>query len=1716
MASLADFNNTAPQKLTDFISSSRNAGSGVNSSTVTNVASHAAVLGNEQDVLKNYTLVSSELSMDGSTSTLDELLAKNQTIDKQLAYEEMQRILRDPNMDKEMKARFMDGYINMTTDQTDSRSLSVLVAQNASQLPQSEDENDETVETSMYNVLADGLDEVDSYKGWVQSQINLSSNLKDRDFFNVTVDFLETMVPFLEPAATAKVQAAREQGVGGVVEAMTLLGQSKDAIRKSIANMPVDQRRDVAQKLIDIVKNGGGSWTLRRNELNMINQLNQFLVSDSYSDLDQVTDNIFSLMDVVLPVAGWGAKVLRAGKTAKITAANMKRAEAVAEEASVAAVEETVAALPRSDLDNIIDGSKGFDKATSDEIGNARNTIGYGLADGKSIDEIIASDPVFKKFTPEELEELKSMIVNRTVTPASDDTVSAMKDMIADRIINSLEQLDEVSYDKIASLREEIGKVVTRGAVANPKKLTADVMSKTKAYLRSQQLEAMSKEKVKGLVKELHEQSNVSRLSVRTGVDHTSLSQTLKDANAGKARATNAMMEADPSDKAARALYGTSRADAIANDRLPEVASVDGSVRNKVRMTESDPSPNQAVIDNALKSGRTDLDQAEKTQQRTQVKDAFKEVVGLTPRAEMSTVADTPSGASFDMVYGPTDGGFRNAQQALNQVLIGLRKYGVKGDEVELLAKDSSGKYVPIKGVPSEDGNYLVRVKYNYEFTPTDVVDYSLLGNKKYKMFESRTNLTDGTAGSVLEHIIPASSIINRVIFNSASVAADRFSWITKNLVNLASVYSKKYKKLSPRQKALVDEYRIEANAKGIAFTTANLKARGFDDAAIDTMRSWKETTDTMYHLENVDVNKTLRSRGWERFTDQINDTDLIARPKSNRFGDSVKAYDPGSNTVRVVERKELEELYANNGTIGELKEPLQMNDELADYIIVPNNETGYLRRIRDDDRTLNYRDGYYPVKYTDPIFIEKQFRKKDGSVYNKAIATAGSHADAKALIERLKSTDAEGVYNPRYDYKRGTQNFDDADWSVAVSGGRSAQRVRGKRLGDANSITDLNHANVESPEESLIHSIRSLASRTAFRDWIETTKSRWMANYGDMVAEQKGQIMWPSDVRLIGAGSISHDLSKLQDAKTTWRYVRAMEAGYVNLVDDLTKVFFQNVSDTVGSKKGWGWLEKGASKLSEVSPTAFARKKAFRLLLAANPLRQLPVQAMQALPILMATNPLAIPKITSQMIMLDYLANGGDAASFMKGVAKAATGMDAKSASKLAEDWKASGFEASVEANSLIRDQLSSLVDRTFLQKAGSVAGKPIDLMQKVGFNLGEQILMRSVWLSEYDLAIKAGKKMNAEDLDNLNARVRNLTLNMNKAGELPYNENSLSVAMQFFQAPHKAWAQVALGHTGLSGADRIKLGTSYVLTYGIGGSFLTDMIMKAVGTTDPETREMIEGGLFNLSLNNALSSLYGETIRTDFSDSLRLLDPELFTGWTSLIDSEVGEVLSSNASMSLVLGQNPRVTNFVKQMMRPFTVSDDKKPEELQLLGVSFLNLFSGTSNFLKAKYASENLKTISSKGKVIDYHVNAVEAFLKASGFNTIDEVNYYASQEEIYRTSQKFKDDIKVVVDEIYSRLAAKGISQEEQGYYLDIMAEAQRAFKNDPVYMKEFSQQIYYKALAGEDSLYRVLRSMSGYMDAQEFENMVMKSPVTDEAKSTLIQAKRMFGVNNGN
>lgn len=1694
MLKLADFNpnQSTDTSLKDFQPAGfTDGGPIVNQTTTNNIAAHASLLDEPANVMKAYSDISSELTT-GSSVTLDALLRKRDDLDHKAMYDQLQSILADPNIPQDEKATYFSGYLGMTSDRPGNRSLNVLVAQEAAISPSAPDENDEAVDTLIPSD-ASQYDEVDQYNGWVQKQINVQANANNDDWFASTVNILESMVPFADQLGVLRTQAAvgKITNPAQLVAGLALIGNNKEEVRQAISRMPLSERYDFAQKVIDTVKLTGGSITGRPNTLAQINQLNAFLASGGYSDTDKWTDNIFSALDAVAFVPN-PAKLFGAGVDAVRASSALKRA---------AKVEEAVI------------------KSAEPDVAKTVESIKFETMDGRSISPTTNPEELrsFKPISDEDMLSAQETVAKTIVDKfkvTKGDKAAASPDM-AQMILDTGMDYSSVYDDVLARVKQ-----VYNGGTYYKEDIVQQISKAAQDALNSNNMKLPKtyKATTAQLVKKALAESDVNRLSVRTGVDQTSVSQTVKPVNPEKYRQMHEMVAGNGDDRIAQDLYGTTRDDALANDILPEVKSTEGTVRNKVSIPdEADPKISHETVDRIRENrGRTDLSEAEKIAMRAEARKNFNNVVGLQPRTAMGTVGDgavdTPTGVSFDMVYGPTDGGFKSKEQAVTQALFAFRKYGITEGELEVLGKSPKGDFIPAK-----DGSfdsYLVRVKHDYEFTPADTVEYSTLSNGNWKLFDSRESWTDGRMGSLLQHFIPASSIINKVIFNSSTIASDRASWINKILVDLTGSYAEKFTKLDKRQKALVDSYRIEANEKNLKFNTANLKARGLSDDAIAALRDWKHVTDTMWWLENIDVNKTARARGWERFVDQTGNTDLLAKPVSNRgFGNGVRAFDSEKGQIVSLTKAEVDELYAKGGTIAQTRGTVEHGDDAFDMIIVKNNsESSYLRRVRDDDITLPYRDGYYPIKYTDTYFIEQQFKKADGSTYTKAIATAGSMKDAEQMFNRLRSTNKEAQFNIRSDYRMGSDAFDEANWSYLVSSGRSAQRVRGQRLINASGVTDPAHIHIESPEDSLIASIRSLSHRTAFRDWVETTKSRWMNKYGHLLEPQEGyKQLWPEDVRKIGQGKLQYSNAEVKDAKATWRHVRAMEAGYVNLLDDASKNFFKGFSDTAG-RKGWGWVEKLSGAAAKGSPTAFVRKKAFRLLLAANPLRQAPVQAMQALPVLIATNPLAIPKIAAQTILMNFIKTGGDSKTFMKVMGKLPLGLTEKEAADLAKHYEMSGFEAAVDANSLIRDQISNIVDRTWRQKVQTVAAKPLNFMQKVGFNAGENFLMRTVWLSEYDILRKSGKKIDAASLEELNARVRNLTLNMNKAGELPYNENMFSAALQFFQAPHKAFAQILLGHKGLSVADRVKLGVSYVTTYGLGAGALTNLIMSQFNG-DPATKEIVEGGLFNLTMNATLSGLFGQEVRTDFSDSLRLLDPEMvnpFAFFTGLMETDIPSVLTSGAGVGLVLGDNPRVTNFVKQLARPFMVDDTKKPEEMLLAGKAFLEMFSGGSNFFKAKYALEMQKSINGRGGVVDYHISSVEAILKAAGFSTIDEINRYASNEEVYRNSQKYKDDISLVIDETSKRLASQGISTDEENWYIDMMSEAQRVFENDPVYMTEFANQIKYKASTGENSIFSTLQRQMGYTPHDKFVELVNNTHMSDGFKKILLDSARQL------
>ena len=1660
MASLSDFNAPVKKpKLSDFFATGPQRNPSLSPASINNVAAQTAAVDASGDVNGTYLRVTDELNY-GTSNVVSRVTQMFDEQDAQANERALMDIAGDASIPPEQREQAIRTF-NPNGANRIQRSFFERTALAASMADSDPDDNDETEMVRLDTTGA--IDEVDAYNGWVQKELNRLDNLSNPGALQTMAQAIMTIVPFYEQLSNAKVSSEilgenGQPNVGAVVQSLGLLGENKAAVRDAIQAMPAKDRYELAQKVMDLAVNSSGPGAFSENDIIMMNELNAYLRGQSYGNDERLVDNIFSALDVVGvlggPIArGVGAlgnvgRGFKEGRVAKATAA---RAEAAM--ANLNSVPEDVVAT----------------EAASPQLLLEWKPEAPDLSSG--VDELIDGiDPEFFNRSRLSSEAGKQQI--RDVLATNPQSV--------DEVLSNLDIVDNMNSGQVNTLREEVGNLLAKRN--KPREFTIQYPD---------------------------EASNVARLRVRTGVKPTSVSQAYVTTNPGKARVAHQMIVNDKTGKAAEVLAGTTRSDAIANDVLPEVKNGDGSVRTKVNMDEAAPNPDQKLI-KTVNEARGDIhfSDAEKVGMRKAAKDVWRDVQGMVPRSSMSTIGDSPRGVSFDVVYGPKDGGFADANQAVAQAKFGLRKYGVTDDQIEVLKFNGAG-YVPVTDW-SKKGNYLVRVKHDYEFTPGDVVNWSLTKSGNWKMFDAMPPRASGVQGGLINHFIPSTAYIDRVLLDAASVAADRSAWIMNRLLDLGNNYAKRYGKLDAQQKAYVDHYIVKANAEGLKFNTQALKSVGMTDEAVETVRAWKTTQDTLYHFENLDVIKTLRGRGFMHYVDNTG-SDLIVKPVHiNQTGEVRYVFD--GEHVRAISRKEIKELYDNGGSIAITRGANTWGDDVFEHVLVQNKAEGsYLRQIADTDQILTYRDGYYTVRYENPYFIRQKVVTKDGKTYWKAIATAEDRKLAEAEINRLRATDNAGEYDLSGDIKKGTGEYDDIQWESMVSNGRTAQRIRGERLKDVGTESDINKLHIETPEESLIKSIRSLSVRTSHRDFIETAKKRYMAQFEHLMPKKNGLPQWPSDVREIARNNVSDKLGNVADARATWRYIEAMDAGYINLLDDASKNFFKFFSDVAG-RTGFSWLERQARKAEDFGPTGWARKKAFRLLLAFNPLRQLPVQAMQALPVILATNPTGIARIANQHMMLSYLARGGNTDSWFKAIAKNATGLTPAQAKELVKNYELSGFEASVQANSLIRDDMKNLVDRSLGQKFGRTMAKPGDFFQKIGFEAGENILMRSVWLSEYDrlLRSKKGKKIGMDELERLNAKVRHLTLNMNKAGELPYNENALSAFMQFFQAPHKGFAQVLMQHKGLTTAERMKLGAMYITTYGLGANYITDMVSKLL-PPDSDLREGIEGGVFNVLMNKTLSMLYGQDVNTDFSDSFRLLAfPNVMQFTSDLLSLQFGEMLTASPSASLVFGDSPRVTRFVKSLMRPFTVENSWTPEEFQHVGITFLNMFSGGSNIFKAKYILEHQRQIGSMGQTIDWESNYIEAMLKAAGFATMDEVRYYALNDKTYKASKAFKDDISMFVKETSRRLALEGIANDEAEYWLKMMAEAQRVYGHDPDANKEIMDQVKFRVSQNEGSIMDTLLRLAPITGEDEMNKMIDIAPMDDAQKEQLRNAVKFI------
>lgn len=1236
--------------------------------------------------------------------------------------------------------------------------------------------------------------------------------------------------------------------------------------------------------------------------------------------------------------------------------------------------------------------------------------------------------------------------------------------------------------------------------------------------------------------------SNTVKRMVKSRVQPTTVSQNYKDTNPDKARASFEAAVVDDSGEAAEALYGTGKVDVVSNDMMPEMKNADTSVTAKVAIPEKnleiDRRASADLMDFVKDDGALYVFNSEKAQARAAAVSRFENVIGMSARKEMFQVAETGMGAAIRAVYGPTEGGFSSMEDAVNMATWALRGSGVTKEQVKLLRRQGS-EYVEIPraeydailynkvvaenisgaqmqvSVKRKPSDILVAVDHDYTFSPGDVAAWAE-ADVKYNIFD-RLNLLKGTAGagSLQRHLVDAHSMLHPNITMGASVAIDRAAGIEKELLELGKTFADNFSKADSEIQAVMTKLVKEANEKGKEFSYNEMIAAGLRDTEITAMKDWQKYWDTMWQLENRDLAKTLRNRGYMEYVDSVGDTRLFAKPVARtQVGKVGKVYDPQTGKIGRLSDAEVKELYDKEGGFAALRQPLVVGDEAVEHIIVPNtSNSAYLRAINDDTQVLNYRKGYYAVHYTDPYFVVEKVKNSRGdTLYERAIATAGNKRDAEALASSKAANEGK-VFNDDYFVRGDIKKMDmssDEFWDLQQVRGRSAQRVRGKRLEDADTnVMDPTQTNIMDPVDSMIVSARSASHRVALRDMLETTKARFTSQYQEFLPTNEfGQKIMPSnigDVMYRGGGP--EDAKKLGDARTTFEYIKYLEDGYINHIDDAYKAALKGIADIAGNAglaktdKSLRWMADGRG------PSAMGKNLAFNLYLALNPLRQFVVQSHQAVQ-LAANYPrwVASGQSTPQLTVLMAKQLGMRVPdNILKGA-----GLTAESAEQMYQQFRRTGQVAAIDKQNLVRGSLLNLADqmslgKTMVGKTWQISTKPLTWSRQLGFDAGENINTMTAWLANRDTALRSGKDMSNTTVQaEVAGKARNYTYNMNAAGDMPYNQNSLAMVFQFMQVPHKAMLGMATNRV-LTPMQKSRLvafnATMYTLPpaamiswFGEGGA---DILPEG-----GEARDAMIQGLEGYTLNKLLALATGEQSTIDWSG----LSPMDMYGSMefvhSLFTTDAGTIISSTPSGQLLFGNNPRLTNFAKTAARYFNLVDDyQDPTVFSQVAMDFAKLGSGFSNAYKAAYVLEYNKKYGSLGGNTNTSISTPNAIALAFGFQSLTDAQNRYVNDVIYNKSKDFEADVKEYYRATKAHLLSKHQGIEDSEFANKVLGEAWRTWGNDNYRARQLLATELRRDLQNKDArIYQNLLRENNIYGKGELEALTKTLPFESEEK----------------
>ena len=1116
-------------------------------------------------------------------------------------------------------------------------------------------------------------------------------------------------------------------------------------------------------------------------------------------------------------------------------------------------------------------------------------------------------------------------------------------------------------------------------------------------------------------------------------------------------------------------------------------------------------------------SGATEFTRAEKQKALSSVQNDFRSAEGLTINDSMSSFSLDGGRVKVDAVYGAGRGSFSTPEEALAQAKLALRNHAITDSDITLLRKEGI-EHVPVNyaEVAGKQGNYLVRISTSSEI---DVATVGALEKQtmKWNFLDRIPQLFIKDGGSATRHLLDAASVLPSVYTGSAVAATYRTSAVEKFLLNMAAEYGNKWKALDKNSRSAVDSYIREANHSGLAENVTDLRARGFSTAQIDALDTWRDFWNAHYYMENSDLIRTLNVQGYQIFNH--NGTTLFAKQlakdhtvagRLNARGTDVVGgspiFNPTGNTVTRLTADEIDDLYTSGGYLAKLRRPTDFGGTTAEIMVVRNTPQEYLRKLQDSDMALNYRPGYFQIQYKAPQFVDEILEKgANGEVLKyRTIAVGPDTLTSEVFRKRMASTTGK-EYRVRGD-DRAFAKDSDSWWDVNSASGRIAQRQRGKMLESADGVNQLGDgSHIVSPVDSAMRAARSVAGRVVTRPVLETAKARAIQQYADVFPSNgMGGVRWPRDLSEIGSPGAMHSAA-VRDARTVWEYVNYLENGYINGMDNTFKSLLGAVSEQLGKlsvkfdSKALASVERGINNINEASggPVSLTKNFVFLAYIGSNVLRQLIVQPHQILRTL-SYNPKGWGSGTVQKYAASYLGH----------IAGATLSKENAAFAKFVDH---SGLLANVDKQNLVRGVLTDAAHSSNVLTRG--VGTVVNFPRKIGFDIGEMGNMLGHAAAVYDKFKRAGRNMaDKVVLDEATSELSAISYGMNFAEDMPYNQTSAALVLQFMQIPHKAFLQIT--NRRIDPKIRARMLAADVLMWG-GPAALVSKFMGGDILSDDEHnpyRQIALDGLESMLLNEAFNVLLPpdspeNRTKVDFSS----LAPYDISGWmkvgAAVMEGGVKEVLLSSPASNLLFKDGSKVQRAVLSLGRFFNVVDDSDSDPEQAIDVlnNFMKVMSGYSNAAKGVALLNGHQRLNDMGVVVERRTEVVEAWAQILGFGSDDVKKMYDLNNDFYKATKANREEVMRMYKDVKRMYQEKlGLPDTDPRIVTALSSHFMQIIKKNPEYAQMIQDQLA-KDFAGKDQdLLAQIVKAAGVPGALT-PDKIRIAPISDKDKEALIK-----------